>query len=66
MEFILLSSLMNEYYCFCDNIIVIMFVGSISEKPSQDFTLPLRRPRGLKGLLHMLNAIVFPAKEEVV
>jgi hypothetical protein len=37
-----------------------MFVGIIPGKPSRDFTHPLGSPRGLKGLLHMLNAIVFP------
>jgi hypothetical protein len=35
-----------------------MFVGIISGKLSRDFTRPLGSPRGLKGLLHMLNAIV--------
>jgi hypothetical protein len=40
-----------------------MFVGIISGKPSRDFTRPLGRPRGLKGLLHTLNAIVHPTKE---
>ena len=39
-----------------------MFVGVIAGKPSQDFTRPLGMPRGLKGLLHMLNAIVSPMK----
>jgi len=43
----------------------IMFVGIIHGKPSRDFTRPLGSPNGLKGLLHMLNAIVFPATEEV-
>jgi hypothetical protein len=40
-----------------------MFVGIIPEKPSRDFTRPLGSPRGLKGLLHTLNAIVHPTKE---
>jgi hypothetical protein len=40
-----------------------MFVGIITSKPSQDFTCPLGSPRGLKGLLHTLNAIVHPTKE---
>jgi hypothetical protein len=35
-----------------------MFVDVIAGKPSQDFTCPLGMPRGLKGLLHTLNAIV--------
>jgi hypothetical protein len=43
----------------------IMFVGIIHGKPSRDFTHPLGSPRGLKGLLHTLNAIAFPAIEEV-
>jgi hypothetical protein len=43
----------------------IMFVGIILGKPSQDFTRLLGSPSGLKGLLYMLNAIVFPVTEEV-
>ena len=35
-----------------------MFMGVIASKPSQDFARPLEMPTGLKGLLHMLNAIV--------
>jgi hypothetical protein len=42
-----------------------MFVGIILSKPSREFTRPLGSPRVLKGLLHMLNAIVFPAIEEI-
>jgi len=42
-----------------------MFVGIIPDKPSRDFTRPLRSPRGLKGLLHTLNAIVSPMKEDL-
>jgi len=45
--------------------ICIMFVGIILSKPSREFTRPLVSPRVLKGLLHMLNAIVFPAIEEI-
>jgi hypothetical protein len=44
---------------------VSMFVGIISDKPSQDFTLPLGSPKGLKGLLHTLNAIVSPTEEDL-
>jgi hypothetical protein len=44
----------------------IVFVGSISGKNLRDFTRPIERPRGLKDLLHTLNAIIFPTKEEVV
>jgi hypothetical protein len=40
-----------------------MFVGIIPGKPSRDFTRPLGSPRSLKGLLHMINAIVHPMKE---
>jgi hypothetical protein len=43
----------------------IMFVGIIHGKPSQNFTRELGSPRGLKGLFHTLNAIVFPATEEM-
>jgi hypothetical protein len=43
----------------------IIFVGIISGKPSRDFTRSLRSPRGLKGLSHTLNAIVFPTADEV-
>ena len=39
-----------------------LFVGIIAGKPSRDFTHPLGMPRGLKCLLHMLNAIVSPMK----
>jgi hypothetical protein len=40
-------------------------VGVILRKPSRDFTRPLGMPRGLKGLLHMLNAIVSPMKADL-
>jgi hypothetical protein len=43
-----------------------VFVGITYVKPSQDFTCPLGMLRGLKCLLHTLNAIVFPTKEELV
>jgi hypothetical protein len=43
-----------------------MFVSIIPDKPSRDFTRPLGSPRGLKGLLHMLNAIVHPTKERFI
>jgi hypothetical protein len=42
-----------------------MFVGIISGKPLRDFTRPLGSPRGLKGLLHTLNAIVSPTKADL-
>jgi hypothetical protein len=40
-------------------------VGAIPGKPPQDFTHPLRMPRGLKDMLHMLNAIVSPTKADL-
>jgi hypothetical protein len=44
----------------------IVLVDIISGKPSRDlFTCPLGSPRGLKDLLHMLNAIVSPTKEDL-
>jgi hypothetical protein len=42
-----------------------MFVGIIPSKPTRDFIRPLRSPKGLKGLLHMLNAVVSPTKEDL-
>jgi hypothetical protein len=42
-----------------------MFMGIIPVKPSRDFTRPLEMPRGLKGLLHMLNAIVYPTTKDL-
>jgi hypothetical protein len=44
---------------------VSMFVGIISGKPLRDFIRPLGSLRGLKSLLHMLNAIVSPVKEDL-
>jgi hypothetical protein len=44
----------------------IMFVGIIIGKTSRVFTRPLGSPRGLNGLLHTLNAIVYPTKEEFI
>jgi len=44
---------------------VSIFVGIIFGKPSWDFTHPLESPGGLKGLLHTLNAIVCPTKEDL-
>jgi hypothetical protein len=37
---------------------ITMSVGIIVGKLSRNFSRPLGIPRGLKGLLHMLNAIV--------
>ena len=39
-----------------------MFVGIVTGKPSRDQTHPPGMPGGLKGLLHMLNAIMIPTK----
>jgi hypothetical protein len=69
--YILLRLLMNEnhnfwwYFILLDNMICIMFVGIIPDKPLRDFTCPLGSPRGLKGIFDMLNAIVFPVIEEI-
>jgi hypothetical protein len=46
-----------------NNIVRTIFVGIIIGKPLRDFTRPLGSPKGLKGLLHTLNAIVHPTKE---
>jgi hypothetical protein len=60
---------MNENHYFYDaaflgiNMIGKMFVGIIPSKSSRNFTRPLGNPRGLKSLLHTLNAIVHPTKE---
>jgi hypothetical protein len=42
-----------------------MFMGVIAGKHSRDFTHLLGMPRGLKGLLYMLNAIVSPMIEDL-
>jgi hypothetical protein len=69
--FSFLNLLMNDNHYLCDTsffwitCVCIMFVGNISVKPSRDFTRPLGMPRGLKGLLHVLNATVFPTTKEV-
>jgi hypothetical protein len=42
-----------------------MFVGIIPSKPSRNFIRPLGSPKGLKGLLNTLNAIVSPTKEDL-
>jgi hypothetical protein len=78
IEFVILNLLMNKNHSFYDIILWVkkkneerkkfdkVFVGITSTKPSQDFTLPLRMPNGLKGLLHTLNAIFFLPKDELV
>ena len=45
----------KDFILFLNN-----FVGIFTWKPLRDLTRPLGSPRGLKGLLHMLNAIVIP------
>jgi hypothetical protein len=40
-------------------------VGIIPVKPSRYFTHLLGMLRGLKGLLHMLNAIICPTTEDL-
>jgi hypothetical protein len=69
--FTLLNLLMMYKPCVCVEILVCqqhsasIFVGIISGKPSRDFTRPLGSPTGLKGLLHMLNAIVSPTTADL-
>jgi hypothetical protein len=50
---------------FVDNIMLKMFMGIIAGKSSQDFTHPLGMPMGLKGLLHILNAIISPTTTDL-
>ena len=38
------------------------FVGIVTGKPSRDLTRPPGMPRGLKGLLYTVNAIMIPMK----
>jgi hypothetical protein len=57
--------------CLCERLCLSihsankMFMGVIVGKLSRDFTRLLGMPRGLKGLLHMLNAIVSPMKVDL-
>ena len=56
-----------HFYVSCGALHIFMtpyttFVGIITSKPSRDLTRPPRIPGGLKGLLHVLNAIVIPTK----
>jgi hypothetical protein len=75
MEFVILNLLMNKNHGFYDIAFWVknktkncdkVFVGITYVKPSRDFTHPLWMPKGLKGLFHTLNTIVFPTKEELV
>ena len=43
----------------------IMFVGIISENPHETKTRPLGVTYRFKVLLHMVNAIIYPTKEDV-
>jgi hypothetical protein len=43
-----------------------VFVGVILGKPLRDFIRPLGSPKGLKGFLHTLNAIVHPTKDRFI
>ena len=54
---------MHKNHGLCENSFLLTTLycnvcGCHSCKPSRDFTRPLGMPRSLKGLLHMLNAIV--------
>jgi hypothetical protein len=57
--------------CLCENHCLSttecskMFMGIISGKPSRDFTHPPGIPMNLKGLLHMLNAIISPTTADL-
>jgi len=72
----ILNLLMNKNYGFYDMAFLVkkkkkkncnkVFVGITSVKPSRDSTRPLGMPRGLKGLSHTLNAIIFSTIEELV
>jgi hypothetical protein len=42
-----------------------MFVGSIFLNPHETSLVLLGMPKGLKGLLHMLNAIMFTTTMEI-
>ena len=68
--FVFLSLLMNRNHGLCQNSFLSTTLcwnvyGCHSYKPSRDFTHPLRMPRGLKGLLHMLNAIISPMTDDL-
>ena len=68
--FVFLSLLINKNHGLCENSFLLTALccnvcGCHSCKTSQDFTHPLEMPRGLKGLLHMLNAIVSPTTEDL-
>jgi hypothetical protein len=65
-----LSLLMNKNHGLRENSFLLTTLyynvcGCHFSKPSRDFTRPLRMPRGLKGLLYMLNATVSPTTEDL-
>jgi hypothetical protein len=66
----LLSLLMNKNHGLCENsFLLTTLCCNVCEyhscKPSQDFTRSLGMPRGLKCLLHMLNATISPTTEDL-
>jgi hypothetical protein len=68
--FVFLSLLIHKNHGLCENpflqaALCCKVCGCHSCKPSRDFTRPLGMPRGLKSLLHMLNAIVSPTTEDL-
>jgi hypothetical protein len=70
MVFVFLSLLMNKNYGLCENSFLLTTLccnvcGCHFSKPSRDFIRLLGMPRGLKGLLHMLNATVSPTIEDL-
>ena len=58
--------MIEEYIAFKLGVIYLMFVGIIFENPHETITRPLGVTLGFKTLLHMVNAIVYPVKEDVV
>lgn len=71
MEFKILNLLMNKNHGLSDIAFLVkffdkVFVGITFGKPSRDFNVTLGMHRSLKGLLHTLNTIIFPTKEELV
>jgi hypothetical protein len=68
--FVFLSLLINKNNGLCENSFLLTTLccnvcGCHFSKPSRDFTRPLWMSRGLKGLLHMLNATVSPTTEDL-
>jgi len=61
----LLNLFMMYEPCVCGEFFVCQQHSASMFMGIRDFTRPLRSPRGLKGLLHMLNAIVFPTTADL-